>query len=718
MDVVVWLRSLGLGKYEAAFRENDIDETVLPGLRDETLKELGVASIGHRVKLLGAIAALRNEGSGKAPTVHAATTLTSPNAHPEDRAERREVTVMFSDLVGSTAPSARMDPEDLLRTNEISDKTHVGSSGGIQSASKDAARPNAADEVLPTLPLAPTLAPAIAIKEEADANATPGTYPEDGGKEIVKALGAIPIGSAIAFASEDLGALLLADAPIVRGTEAYRQVEHLAQACNCSVSLQEKTNTITFYRNETAIKHVANEDSRLKARGRVGAWGFAYKGSIFVEDRRFLIKLFAIEAIILMVAYIVLASIQSEEARQPEQYLGRSADSQIKAAPTTASGIGGASSSGAQSQREELLALAAEKKRQEEAAAKKEAERLALEVEKKRQGEVAKKEKERLALEAEKERQEEAARKDAERLALEAEKKRQEEAAAKKEAELLALEAEKKRQEEVAKKEAERLALEAEKERQEEAARKDAERLALEAEKKRQEEAAAKKEAERLALEAEKKRQEEVAKKEAERLALEAEKERQEEAARKDAERLALEAEKKRQEELTAPRPNAAGKAQATAKTDQQIVVPNIVGPVSAPETTLGPWVTGTQKPQVTAVQGGAPTAVSADLPVFAPSRVVLTYPRNDKAAAERTTALLQALTAAKVEVVKVEAVDASRPTPGIGYYFGSDHDAAVDVSHRVQPLLGPVEPALLELRGKVPPPGTVEIAVPGRGAR
>ena len=95
----------------------------------------------------------------------------------------------------------------------------------------------------------------------------------------------------------------------------------------------------------------------------------------------------------------------------------------------------------------------------------------------------------------------------------------------------------------------------------------------------------------------------------------------------------------------------------------------------------------------------------------------MLTYPRNDKAAAERTTALRQALTAAKVEVVKVEAVDASRPTPGIGYYFRSDHDAAVDVSHRVQPLLGPVEPALLELRGKVPPPGTVEIAVPDGGA-
>jgi class 3 adenylate cyclase len=113
MDVVVWLRSLGLGKYEAAFRENDIDETVLPGLTHETLKELGVASIGHRVKLLDAIAALRSDGSGQTPSVDPATTSSAPSVHPEDRAERRQVTVMFSDLVGSTALSARMDPEDL-----------------------------------------------------------------------------------------------------------------------------------------------------------------------------------------------------------------------------------------------------------------------------------------------------------------------------------------------------------------------------------------------------------------------------------------------------------------------------------------------------------------------------------------------------------------------------------------------------------------------------
>jgi class 3 adenylate cyclase len=113
MDVVVWLRSLGLGKYEAIFRENDIDETVLPNLTAEDLKELGVASLGHRRKLLDAIAALRSDASGKTPSVDTATTSSDPSAHPEDRAERRQVTVMFSDLVGSTALSARMDPEDL-----------------------------------------------------------------------------------------------------------------------------------------------------------------------------------------------------------------------------------------------------------------------------------------------------------------------------------------------------------------------------------------------------------------------------------------------------------------------------------------------------------------------------------------------------------------------------------------------------------------------------
>jgi SAM domain (Sterile alpha motif) len=68
MDIVVWLRSLGLGKYEAVFRENEVDETVLPSLTDQHLKELGVAALGHRVKLLDAIAALSSDTSAAGPS--------------------------------------------------------------------------------------------------------------------------------------------------------------------------------------------------------------------------------------------------------------------------------------------------------------------------------------------------------------------------------------------------------------------------------------------------------------------------------------------------------------------------------------------------------------------------------------------------------------------------------------------------------------------------
>ncbi len=110
MDLGGWLRNLGLGQYEAAFRENAIDDTVLPNLTAEDLKDLGVGIVGHRRKLLDAIAALRTDASAKAPPLDAlsATDITS-----KDTAERRQVTVMFADLVGSTALSTGMDPEDL-----------------------------------------------------------------------------------------------------------------------------------------------------------------------------------------------------------------------------------------------------------------------------------------------------------------------------------------------------------------------------------------------------------------------------------------------------------------------------------------------------------------------------------------------------------------------------------------------------------------------------
>jgi len=113
MDIGGWLRSLGLEEYEAAFRENKVDAAVLPKLTAEDLKDLGIAAVGDRRKFLDAIVALRSDASAKTPSVDPATTSSAPSAHPEDRAERRQVTVMFSDLVGSTALSARMDPEDL-----------------------------------------------------------------------------------------------------------------------------------------------------------------------------------------------------------------------------------------------------------------------------------------------------------------------------------------------------------------------------------------------------------------------------------------------------------------------------------------------------------------------------------------------------------------------------------------------------------------------------
>src|SRR5262252_669844 len=113
MDVVVWLRSLGLEEYEAAFRENKIDERVLPNLTQEDLKEIGVGPVGHRRILLGAIAALCADTTAQGPSGDLKTAPPAPSVSPEDRAERRQVTVMFSDLVGSTALSARMDPEDL-----------------------------------------------------------------------------------------------------------------------------------------------------------------------------------------------------------------------------------------------------------------------------------------------------------------------------------------------------------------------------------------------------------------------------------------------------------------------------------------------------------------------------------------------------------------------------------------------------------------------------
>src|SRR6476659_1661112 len=104
-QIADWLEKLGMSEYAERFVESDIDTSVLRDLTDQDLKELGV-SLGHRRKMLRAIAEL----SGAAPTLPQPES-TEPKT--KDIAERRQVTVMFSDLVGSTALSARMDPEDL-----------------------------------------------------------------------------------------------------------------------------------------------------------------------------------------------------------------------------------------------------------------------------------------------------------------------------------------------------------------------------------------------------------------------------------------------------------------------------------------------------------------------------------------------------------------------------------------------------------------------------
>ena len=107
MDIGGWLRELGLAQYEAAFRDNAVDGAILPKLTADDLKEIGVVAVGHRRRLLDAIAALGPSGVSPpvAPVAPAASASTAS-------AEHRPITVMFCDLVGSTSLAAKLDPED------------------------------------------------------------------------------------------------------------------------------------------------------------------------------------------------------------------------------------------------------------------------------------------------------------------------------------------------------------------------------------------------------------------------------------------------------------------------------------------------------------------------------------------------------------------------------------------------------------------------------
>ena len=116
MDIAAWLRSLGLEQYEPAFRGNDVDAGLLPRLTSEDLKDIGVTSVGHRRRLLEAIAVLRDEPDGGrqvSPDDRASPSQQAPATSAAPGAERRQLTIMFVDLVGSSALSGKLDPEQM-----------------------------------------------------------------------------------------------------------------------------------------------------------------------------------------------------------------------------------------------------------------------------------------------------------------------------------------------------------------------------------------------------------------------------------------------------------------------------------------------------------------------------------------------------------------------------------------------------------------------------
>ena len=114
MDVVAWLRALGLERYASAFRDNDVDGEVLPQLTSDDLISIGVTSVGHRRRLLAAITALKDEPARVSDSGTLAQGV-APSIPPRTAAdaERRQLTVMFCDLVDSSVLAAHLDPEDL-----------------------------------------------------------------------------------------------------------------------------------------------------------------------------------------------------------------------------------------------------------------------------------------------------------------------------------------------------------------------------------------------------------------------------------------------------------------------------------------------------------------------------------------------------------------------------------------------------------------------------
>ena len=161
---------------------------------------------------------------------------------------------------------------------------------------------------------------------------------------------------------------------------------------------------------------------------------------------------------------------------------------------------------------------------------------------------------------------------------------------------------------------------------------------------------------------------------------------------------------------LSAERLGAAGDG------DRAALPPNAAAP-APPSATLDQNVDAAAPAMLAKAERTAPdhsnARLTAGLPTLAPVRVVLNVARDDGSRARRSVDIQRALAVAGLEVSDLVPVDARQPGPSIGYYFQSDRNAAAEVSHLLQPLLGAVDPVALRMRGSIPAPGTIEIALP-----
>ena len=161
---------------------------------------------------------------------------------------------------------------------------------------------------------------------------------------------------------------------------------------------------------------------------------------------------------------------------------------------------------------------------------------------------------------------------------------------------------------------------------------------------------------------------------------------------------------------LSAEQPGAAGNG------DRAALSPNAAAPAppsAAPDQNVDGAPPAILAKAAPTAPDGAAARVVAGLPTLAPVRVVLNVARDDSDRARRSADIQRALAAAGLEVSDLVPVDAQQPGPSIGYYFQSDRNAAAEVSHLLEPLLGAVDPVALRKRGSIPEPGTIEIAIP-----